>query len=59
MDRAPGVPVSVGGIYKERSEEWIATLKILGMVTTIPRWINKVYAMWDRVESEPWMIVQV
>ncbi|KAF9647014.1 hypothetical protein BDM02DRAFT_3270577 [Thelephora ganbajun] len=60
MDRVPGVPISVeGGIQREVDEEWAAALEVLRMVTTIPGWINKVYAMWDRVESEPWMAIQV
>ena len=60
MDRVPGVPVSVGGdLQQEIHEEWAAGLEILQTVTTIPGWINKVYAMWDRIESEPWMAVQM
>jgi len=60
MDRVPGVPVSVEeGIQKEIDEEWGATLEILRMVTAIPGWVNKLYAVWDRVESESWMAVQV
>lgn len=60
MDRVPGVPVSIeGDLQQEIQDEWAATLEILRMVTTIPGWISKVYAMWDRVESEPWMTVQV
>jgi hypothetical protein len=59
-DRVPGVPVSgEGDLQREIDEEWAATLEILGMVTAIPGWVNKVYAMWDRVESEPWMAVQM
>jgi len=60
MDRVPGVPVSVGrDLQREVDQEWVATLEILRMATAIPGWVNKVYAMWDRVESEPWMAVQV
>jgi len=60
MDRVPGVPVSVeGDLQQEIDEEWAATLEILQMVTAIPGWVNKVYAIWDRVESEPWIAVQV
>lgn len=60
MDRVPGVPVSIeGDLQREINEEWTATLEILRMVTAIPGWVNKVYAMWDRVESELWMSVQV
>lgn len=59
MDRVPGVPVSVeGDLQREIDEEWAATLEILRMVTAIPGWVNKLYAMWNRVESEPWMVVQ-
>jgi len=60
MDCVPGVLVSIGGdLQREIDEEWAAGLEILQTVTTIPGWINKVYGMWDRVESEPWMAVQV
>ena len=60
MDRVPGVPISVeGDLKREIDEEWTATLEILRMVTAIPGWVNKVYATWDRVESESWMTVQV
>lgn len=60
MDRVPGVPVSVeGDLQREIDEEWAATLGILRMVTAIPGWVNKVYTMWDRVESESWMVIQV
>ena len=60
MGRVPGVPASVeGDLRREIDEEWTATLEILRMVTAIPGWVNKVYATWDRVESESWMTVQV
>ena len=60
MDRVPGVPVSVeGDLKREIDEEWTAALEILRMVAPIPGWVNKVYAMWDRVESESLMTVQV
>lgn len=60
MDRVPGIPVSVRGEFQRAiDEEWTAALEILGMVTAIPGWINKIYAMWDRVDSEPWMAIQV
>lgn len=60
MDRVPGVPVSVEeGLQRGIDEEWAAALEILRMVTAIPGWVNKVYAVWDRVESESWMVVQV
>ena len=60
MDRVPGVPVSLeGDLQRETDEEWAATLDILRMVTAAPGWVNKVYAMWDRVESEPWMVIEV
>ena len=59
MDRVPGVPLSVeGDSQQEIDEEWTAALEILRMVTTIPGWIKKIYAMWDRVETESWMAVQ-
>ena len=60
MDRVPGVSVSVEeGPRQEIDEEWAATMEILRMVTAIPGWVNKVYAIWNRVESESWMAVQV
>jgi len=60
MDRVPGVPVSLeGDLQQEVDGEWAAALEILRTVTAIPGWINKVYAMWDRVESEPWIGVQM
>lgn len=59
MDRVPGVPVSLeGDLQRDIDEEWAATLEILRMVTAAPGWVNKVYAMWDRVESEPWKAIQ-
>jgi hypothetical protein len=58
MDRVPGVSVSVEeDLQREIDEEWTASLEILRMVTAAPGWINKVYAIWDRVESESWLIV--
>ena len=60
MDRVPGVSVSVeGGLQREIDEEWTAALEILRMVTAIPAWVNKVYAVWDRVESESWVAIKV
>ena len=60
VDRVPGVPVSVeGDLQREIDEEWTATTETLRMVTAIPGWINKVHAMWNRVESERWMVVQL
>ena len=60
MDRVPGVSVSLeGDLQREIDGEWTAALEILRMVTTIPGWVNKVYAMWDRVESESWVMVQL
>lgn len=60
MDRVPGVSVSVEeGPRQEIDEEWAATMEILRMVTAIPGWVNKVYAIWNRVESESWMAVQM
>ena len=60
MDRIPGVSVSVeGDLQRETHEEWAAVVEILQTVTAIPGWINKIYAMWDRVESESWIAVQV
>ena len=60
MDRVPGVSVSVEeDLQRDIDEEWTATLEILRMVTTDPGWINRVYAIWDRVESESWMAIQV
>lgn len=58
VDRVPGVSVSIrGDLQQEIDEEWAASLEILQMVTTIPGWVNKVYAVWDRIESEPWMAI--
>lgn len=60
MDRVPGVLVSAeGNLQREIHEEWAAALEILQMVTAIPGWVDKVFAMWDRVESEPRTAVQV
>lgn len=60
MDRVPGVSVHIeGDLQRGIDEEWGAALEILRMVTTIPGWINKVYAIWDRVETEPWMAIQM
>lgn len=60
MDRVPGVSVSIeGDIQQKIDEQWAAPLDIFRMVTAIPGWINKVYAIWDRVESESWMQIQM
>ena len=60
IDRVPGVSVSVEeDLQQEIDEEWTAALEILRMVTTDPGWINRVYSALDRVESEPWMVIQV
>ena len=48
-----------GDPQREINGDEAATLEILGMITAIPGWINRVYAERDRMESEPWVVVQV